>query len=309
MDRKKEKLVEELHKPARKNYARRKVIVRDIDETWQADLVDLKMYSKTNRGYTFLLTVIDVVSKYAWALPLKKKTAVSLKNAFSKIFKEGRTPQNLQVDQGTEFYNKDVKSLLASKKIHMYSSYSNLKASIVERFNRTLKTEMWKKFTLNGNHKWVDLLDSLIFQYNNRKHRTIGMKPVDVNRKNLKTVLNRIRSQKYYKIIKDKPKFKVDDVVRISKSKHVFDKGYTPNWSTEIFTITKVFPSEPHTYYLKDYKNEEIAGAFYEEELQKCRYTDVYLIEKIIKKHGNKLFVKWLGFDDSHNQWISKDDL
>ena len=309
MERKKEKVVKELHKPARKNYARRKVIVRDIDETWQADLVDLKMYSKTNRGYTFLLTVIDVVSKYAWALPLKRKTAVDLKNAFNKIFKEGRIPQNLQVDQGTEFYNNDVKSLLISNKIHMYSSYSNLKASIIERFNRTLKTEMWKKFTLNGNHKWIDLLKTLILQYNNRKHRTIGMKPVDVNYENLKTVLNRIRSQKYYKNIKEKPKFKVNDVVRISKSKHIFDKGYTPNWSTEIFTIIRVFPSEPYTYYLKDYKNEEIAGAFYEEELQKCRYADVYLIEKIIKKRGDKLFIKWLGFDESHNQWISKNDL
>ena len=309
MDYKREKVVEELHKPARRNYARRKVIVRDIDETWQADLVDLKMYSKENRGYTFLLTVIDNVSKYAWALPLKQKTAVCLKNALSKIFKEGRIPKKLQVDRGSEFYNKDVKSLLASHKIHMYSSYSNLKASIIERFNRTIKNEMWKKFTLNGNHKWVDILDTLILQYNNHKHRTIGMKPVDVNHKNLKTVLDRIRSQKYYKYIKDKPKFKVNDVVRISKLKHIFEKGYTPNWGTELFTIRKVFPSEPYTYYLKDYKNEEIAGAFYEEELQKCRYSDVYLIEKIIKKQGDKLFVKWLGFDDSHNQWVSKDDL
>ena len=309
MDFKREKVVEELHKPARRNYARRKVIVRDIDETWQADLVDLKMYSKENRGYTFLLTVIDNVSKYAWALPLKQKTEVCLKNALSKIFKEGRIPKKLQVDRGSEFYNKDVKSLLASHKIHMYSSYSNLKASIIERFNRTIKNEMWKKFTLNGNHKWVDILDTLILQYNNHKHRTIGMKPVDVNHKNLKTLLDRIRSQKYYKYIKDKPKFKVNDVVRISKLKHIFEKGYTPNWGTELLTIRKVFSSEPYTYYLKDYKNEEIAGAFYEEELQKCRYSDVYLIEKIIKKQGDKLFVKWLGFDDSHNQWVSKDDL
>lgn len=309
MEHRKQKIVEELHKPTRKNYSRRKVIVRDIDETWQADLVDLKVYSKVNHGYTFILTVIDIVSKYAWAVPLKKKTALCLKNALSKIFRDGRIPKNLQVDRGTEFYNKDVTSLLNFHKIHMYSSYSNLKASIVERFNRTLKTEMWKKFTLNGNRKWVNLLDSLILQYNNRKHRTIGMKPIEVSHKNVKIVLNRIRSQKYYKNIKDEPKFAVGDLVRISKSKHIFEKGYTPNWTTEIFTITKVFPSEPFTYYLKDYKENEITGAFYEEELQKCHYSDVYLIEKIIRKQGNKLYVKWLGFDDSHNQWISKDSL
>ena len=152
MDPQREQIVKELHKPARRNYPRRKVGVRGIDETWQADLVDMQAYSKLNKGYTFLLTVIDNVSKFAWAIPLKNKTGVVLKDALNKIFEAGRVPVNLQVDKGTEFYNQNVERLLNKYKVHLYSSYSNLKASIIERFNRTLKTEMWKKFSLNGNN-------------------------------------------------------------------------------------------------------------------------------------------------------------
>ena len=160
-----------------------------------------------------------------------------------------------------------------------------------------------------GTIQWIDLIDDFILHYNRRKHRTIGMRAIDVNQSNVKTVLYRMRDQKYYKHIKDKPKFRVGDVVRISKLKHIFEKGYTPNFGTENFMITRVFPTVPHTYYLKDYKDNSIKGAFYEAELQKRQYPDVYLIEIVIKKRGRELYVKWLGFDESHNEWISKDDL
>ena len=304
------RIVDELHKPYRKNYPRLKVVVRGIDETWQADLVDMKKYSQVNRGFTFLLTVIDIVSKYAWAIPLKNKEGLTLKKSFNDLLSKGRVPINLQVDKGTEFYNKNVKSLLKEYKINLYSSYSHLKASIIERFNRSLKTEMWKKFTLNGNNKWIDILDDLIENYNKKLHRSIGMRPIDVNHNNVKLVLDRIRSNKYYKIKQNKkPTFKIGDIVRISKEKHIFEKGYTPNWTTENFTVTKVRPTIPFTYKIKDYMNKPIDGTFYEEELQKCKFPDTYLIERVIRKRGDELLVKWLGFDDTHNQWINKNDL
>ena len=294
-------IVDELHKPYRRNYARLKV--QRIDETWQADVVDMKKYSQLNKGFSFLVTVIDIVSKYAWAIPLKNKEGLTLKKSLQDLFKQGRVPINLQVDKGTEFYNKNVKSLLQLNNIHLYSTYSHLKASIIERFNRTLKTEMWKNFTMNGNNKWIDILDDLMEKYNERIHRTIKMKPIDVNKTNEKEILSRIRAKKYYKINENKkPKFKIGDVVRISKEKHIFEKGYTPNWTTENFTITKVCDTIPYTYNIKDYKDEPITGRFYEEELQKCRYPNTYLIERVIRKRGKKLFVKWLGFDDIHNQ-------
>lgn len=104
-------------------------------------------------------------------------------------------------------------------------------------------------------------------------------------------------------------KFRVGDLVRISKNRHIFEKGYTPNWTTEIFKIRKVQKTNPVTYLLKDYQNDPIKGGFYEVELQKAKYPDTYLIEKVIRKKGNQLYVKWLGFDTTHNSWIPETDM
>ena len=160
--------------------------------------------------------------------------------------------------------------------IHLYSSYSNLKASIIERFNRTLKTNMWKKFSLRGNYKWVDILPDLVDKYNGSVHRAIGMKPRDVTSKDEARILKKLS----FKLKKLKAKFKKGDKVRISKAKHVFEKGYTPNFGTEIFTVVRVARTNPVTYHIKDYKEEPIAGGFYEQELTKVKYPDVYLVKK-----------------------------
>jgi len=98
----------------------------------------------------------------------------------------------------------------------------------------------------------------------------------------------------------------VGDKVRVSKLKHAFQKGYTPSFSSEIFEITAVKSTIPVTYRLKDYQDQTIEGGFYEQELTSVKYPDVYLIEKVLKRCGNRLFVKWLGFDSSHNSWIEK---
>lgn len=299
-------LADELHVPARKNFPRRKVLMRGIDETWQADLIDMKNYSHINKGYNWLLTVIDNLSKYAWAIPLKRKTKTDLNAAFKKLFSEGRIPKNLHVDRGTEFYNSDVKPTLESKNINMYSTFSEMKASIIERFNRTLKTKMWKRFSLQGNYKWYDVLAELMAEYNNTIHRSIGMKPKDVTLNHEENLVKRLN--KCNLRIK-KPKFKVGDHVRISKLKPLFEKGYTPNWTPDIFTVIKVQKTKPITYLLQDYLNKPLEGGFYEYEMQKVKYPDTYLVEKIIKRRGNQVLVKWLGFDSKHNSWIDKSEL
>lgn len=97
--------------------------------------------------------------------------------------------------------------------------------------------------------------------------------------------------------------------MRISKYKSLFEKGYLPNWSAEIFKVSKVVPTEPITYHLADLKGERIKGGFYEPELQKTKMTDVYLVEKIIRRKGNKVLVKWLGFDNEHSSWINANDV
>ena len=298
-------IAEELHKPARRKFLRRKVDIRDLNETFEGDLIDMSSYAKENKGFKFLLTVIDTFSKFAYAIPLKSKNATDVTSAFEKILKKGRIPKHLHVDRGKEFYNNLFKSLMKKYNINLFSTYSNIKASIVERFNRTLKEKMWKKFTSQGNYKWVEILPSLVKSYNDSFHRTIGMKPNEVNHQNSERLRklyanSQISHRKKYK-------FKVGDKVRISKYKHVFEKGYTPNWSTEIFTISRVKNTFPETYELEDYQKNPIEGGFYKEELQKSKNPDVYLIEKVLKRRGNKIFVKWIGFDNTHNSWVHKD--
>jgi len=303
----KREVVEELHKPARRNFIRRRVIIKGYDDLWQADLVEMGNYEKKNNGYRFLLTVIDTFSKYAWAIPIKNKTAESVTNAMKSVFEESkRYPKNLQTDDGKEFFNNIFKNLMKKYQINHYSTFSSLKASIVERFNRTLKEKMWKEFSLNGNYKWVHIISKLVNQYNNTKHRTIKRRPVDVNKKNANELLKTIYS--HIKVLPP-PKFKVGDSVRVSKFKHLFEKGYTPNWTTEIFKIRKIQITNPVTYLLEDYTGQPIAGGFYEYELQKSRHNNIFLVEKIIKTKKDKVFVKWLGFSQSHNSWINKTDL
>ena len=300
-------VVQELHKPARHNYPRRKVDIRSLDETWQADLVEMIPYSRENKGYKYLLTIIDIFSKYAWAVPVKQKTGKDVSAAMQSVLDKGRVPKNLHTDKGKEFYNSVFEGLMKKYKIHLYSTHSNLKASICERFNRTLKEKMWMKFSQRGSYKWLDILPDLLLAYNGRKHRTTGMKPKDITSANEAKVLKNFNFKK--KSIHNIPKFKVGDQVRVSKAKHAFEKGYTPNWTTEIFTISRVKPTIPTTYLLKDYQDQPIAGGFYEQELQKTKYPDIFLVEKVLKKRGNQVFVKWLGFDNTHNSWIDKNML
>lgn len=262
-----------LHKPARKNFETRTVFVHYIDQQWQADLVEMIPLANENNGFRYLLTVVDCFSKYAWSIPIHYKRGSNVVEAFLKIFKE-RIPNKIQTDLGKEFYNKDVQDLFKKNKIIHFSTHSNYKASIVERFNRTLKERMWKYFTENKTNKWLDILDDLMSNYNNSFHRSIKMTPVEASKKeNIKEVDKNLYSD-IPKNSKKKPKFKVGDRVRINKYKSIFDKGYLANYTNEIFEICKVLNKkrgvilEPViTYKIKDLKKEEILGVFYEEEL------------------------------------------
>ncbi|KAL6417307.1 hypothetical protein ACFW04_012622 [Cataglyphis niger] len=300
----KRRLVEELHAPARRNFPRRRVAVRGYDDLWQADVVEMRPYARLNKGHNYILTVIDALSKYAWAAPLKSKSAGEVARALSKITRESkRCPKNLQTDKGKEFYNAEMRKFAEKHGVNHYSTYSVMKASIVERFNRTLKNSMWKYFTLNGTYKWIDALPRLVKEYNARKHRTIGARPVDVTPAIAEKLLNTVYSN--IKIAAP-AKFKPGDPVRVSKFKTIFEKGFTPNWTTEIFRITKVQRTNPVTYLLKDSRNEPIAGGFYEHELLRVFDPDVYLVEKVLRRRGDEVYVKWLGMDETHNSWINK---
>lgn len=300
-------VVNELHRSARQNYQRRPVLVKGLNDLFQADLVDIAQLSTINKGFKFILIVINVFSKYVWAKPLKNKSGREVTAAMKMILKKS-IPENLQTDLGKEFYNKQFQELMKKYKINHYSTFSNVKASVVERVNRTLKNLMWKEFSYRGNYRWIDILQKLVDVYNSNKHSTTGLKPIDVTKKHVPLLLKTVYN--HPKVVDPKkPKFKIGDSVRISKYRHAFSKGYTPAWSNEIFKISQVKVTLPRTYLLTDINNEEIKGGFYEQELQKVKHPDVYLVEKVLKRQKKKMFVKWLGLDKSHNSWINTDQV
>src|SRR5215469_1863315 len=170
-----------IHKPLRKRFPRNRVMAFSIDDLWQADLVDMSDYAKYNKKFRYLLTVIDVFSKYAWVRPLRRKLPAEVAKAFESIFREGRICRNLQTDMGGEFHNKLLAKLFKKNKINYYVSYSEMKCPVVERFNRTLKERMWRYFTARNTYKYIDIIQKLVKGYVHKKHRSIGMAPNEVN--------------------------------------------------------------------------------------------------------------------------------
>lgn len=300
-------IAEELHKPARRKYVRRSVTLKGIKDLYQADLVEMQNYSKLNKGYRYILTMINCFTKFAFAIPLKDKTGVQVAKALEPILVKHKM-KHFQTDDGKEWFNRDVKALLNKHKINHYATFSELKASIVERLNRTLKERMWKLFTEKGKYEWVSMLQDIVDQYNRSVHRTIGMRPIDVRQKHVKTILARLEKKKKRGQEK-KPKYKVGDSVRISKYKRVFTKGYMPNWTNEVFKIYAVKPTKPVTYILQDSKGEILKGGFYEPELSKSKTGDVFLVEKVIRRKGNRVLVRWLGYSGKDDSWVDKKDI
>ena len=182
----------------------------------------------------------------------------------------------------------------------MYSVYNEGKSVVAERFIRTSKKKIFKHMIAISKNVYFDVLDDIVNKYNNTVHRTIKMKPIDVT------------SDSYAEYNEDsnvtKPKFKVGDHVRISKYKNIFAKGYTQNWSEEVFVVIKIKNTVPWTYVINTLNGGKITGSFYENELQKTSQEELR-IEKVIKRKGDKLYVKWKGYDNRFNSWINKKDL
>jgi len=207
--------------------------VNGIDKIWAADLVEMQAFSKFNRGVRYLLTVIDVFTKYGWMLPLKDKTGKSVADVFKEIFKKSkRKPEKLWTHKGREFYNKQVKEL----GVELYSTENEEKSSVAERWNRTMKEKMFKYFTANNTNKYIDVLDDFVERHNNTRHSSKKMTPVEASKKE-----NEVRVYRnLYQEFERRPihaKFKTGDKVRILKKKGLFEKGFTPNWTEEVFNV------------------------------------------------------------------------
>ena len=301
-------LAEELHKPVKRKFRKRRVLVSGIDKIWAADLADMTAFKDYNDGYTFLLLVIDTFSKYGWIIPLKNKKGETMVKAFKTIFEEGRTPGKLWTDKGTEFYNKNMNDLRKLYDIELYSTENEEKSSIAERWIRTMKEKMFKYFTDYNTNKYIDVLPDLVEDYNNTVHSSTKLTPIEASKEKNELKVWRNLYPDRYKTSRLNPKFSVGDEVRITKKKKVFEKGYTTRWTEEIFTIKEIRETNPITYKLEDLQGEEIKGTFYEPELQKTE-QQIYRIEKIIKKEKGRSFVKWKGYSDKFNSWVDNKDL
>ena len=221
----------------------------------------MQSLSKFNKGYKYLLCGIDLFSKYAWVIPLRDKKGTSTVIVLPRTISQGRKPNKMWVDQGGEFYNKSFKYFLKTNNIKMYSTFNEGKSVVAERSMKTLKNKIFKHITAISKNVYVDVLNDIVNRLNNTVHKTIKMKPIDV-------------TDDYYvkyneEFNKKDSKFKVGDHVGISKYKDIFAKGYTPNWTKEVFIVNKIKNTVPWTYSISDLNNEKILGSFYEKELQK----------------------------------------
>ena len=255
-----------IHKSVKTNFPRRKTTAFCMDSHWQADLCDLQKLAEFNSDKKYILTVICVFSKMAWAEPLADKKPTSVRDAFANILeKSGRKPWYLYTDSGGEFLGRSFQDFLVQNYIiHYVSQSSEVKCAVVERLNRTLKTRMWKYFTQNRTRKWINILQKLMKAINHSYHSTIKLRPIDVTRANERAVAAEIYQ---HKGSRTHPRFSIGDPVRISREKGVFKKGYHQSFTDEIFKVKERFEKAPTIYILEDEKNEQIIGAFYEGEL------------------------------------------
>ena len=215
---------------------------------------------------------------------MKDKIGVSIVDAFQKILGDSNRKTNkIWVDKGSEFYNNSFKKWLKDNYIEMHSINNDGKSVVPERFIRTLNTKIYKDMTSISKNMYIDKLDDVVGEHNNTYHITIKMRPVNV------------KDNAYIdfkKEVNDKdPKFKVGDHATISKYKNIFAKGYIPNWSEEVFVVSKIKNTVPWTYIINDLNGEKINGTFYEKELEKINQKE-FTIEKVIKRKGDKLYVK-----------------
>ena len=185
-------LADELHKPIIKKFEKRKVYSQFKDNIWGVDLADMQSLSRKNKGIKYLLCVIDLYSKYAFVILLKNKKGISILNAFNKIIKQyNRKPNKIWVDQGGEFYNNIFNKRLSDDDIIMYSTYNEGKSVVAERFIRTLKNKLYKHMTATGKNVYYGVLDDVVNKYNNTKHSTIKMKPIDVGDNNKRVYIDK----------------------------------------------------------------------------------------------------------------------
>ena len=303
------------HRYVRRRFPRRHYNVRNVDDVWEADLMDVRSIKSYNDGFTFILLVIDTLSKFAWVEPVVDKTSKNITKAFERILSRSdkRVPVCFQTDKGKEFTGKEMQEFLKKKNILFRVARSpDTKAAIAERLVRSIKERIWRYFTHKNTRRYIDILQKVIDAYNHSKHSGTKMEPVSVTMYNAAAARENLNHRYARNDRQKKPKYSVGDLVRISQAKDVFAKAYEGGWTLELFKISRISSTrQPPVYFLKDLADEDIDGFFYEEELSRVRKdlnSDSFEVEKILKTSGTgrkkKYFIKWKGYPDKFNSWI-----
>ena len=291
-------------------YPRRKIIVGSIDQQWGIDLIDVQNISSYNDEKRFILTAVDVLSKYGFAVPLANKSGKEVLKAL-KIITRDRQPLTIHADQGAEFVNKVVLSWLKKNGIRLfYTGNREIKSACVERFNRTLLERLYRYFTAARTLRYVEILPKIIQSYNHSYHNAIKRSPASVTPDNSEDVWNILYASKS-KL--SHPKFKTGDRVKISIFPERFQKSYKGKWALAFYTVEEVLATSPPTYTLREDEGEIVKGSFYGNELQKVKSPKRYRVEMILRyrrRNGkDECFVKWQGYSDSYNSWVLASEL
>ena len=234
----------------KKKFPRRRIVVHCPFQIFMADLIEYQNneYKYANSGNKFILVVIDIFTKKAYARPVKNKNKFNMAIAMESILDSlDHYPNTLITDEGLEFYNRSVQEVLDKYAIHHYSIKSKMKASVVERFIRTLKSRLEKYFVSNKTKRWIDVLPQLIKNYNNTPHRSIGMSPNKVTDENADKVFKTMFPDIH---LDTKPRLQVGNIVRKLKEKTIFEKGYKQTWSDELYKIIRVKQSAGRVWYI-----------------------------------------------------------
>ena len=303
-----------LHKQARINFKRNRILVQRKNEQFECDLVDMRMFSRSNNGFKYIVTIIDCFSKFLYAYPIKNKTPIEIIKVLKKVFQTDK-PMKIRTDRGLEFDNKKVLKFLDSEEVQYFTSNdSKIKCAIVERVNRTLKSKMFRYFTAKGTRRYIDVLQHLVDSYNKSFHRTIKMRPIDVSDSNRQEVFENIYKVSRYRDLYTKMKKKkhdVDDNVRVKYDLNKsMEKSYYPLWTDKVYKIEKIFNKPIKPVYKVSSEGQTVKRLYYPEEIQKVGKDPVYRIEKIIQKRQRQgipeVLVKYIGYPDEFNQWIPK---
>ena len=248
----------------KRKFPRRRIIARFPFELFQADLIEYPKYKYQNKHFVYCLVIIDCFTRFVWTKPMKTKSGVETARAFDSILKElDEYPINLITDAGLEFFNSDVARVFSSYNIVHYKppTKTNWKASMAERVIQTLKRRLEKYFYKYKTKNWINVIDKITQNYNSLPHRSHGYKPVDVTDENRDDVYKKLYPDRHLSVV---CKLNVGDRVRKIREKTLFEKGYTQNWSDEIYVITSVRQSRGVCWYkLKTIDGETIPGIWY----------------------------------------------